>query len=129
MDPLDFYGILMALLLLLNITVTYLLTKGVIDSNRAIPALNERAFTSITKTVAVALLVVITANRVFTWGWPPEATVGLLVISTVITSASPIGWLWLYVTHKFGKGGEISTNANDVVLFKDDQGYGSRRDS
>lgn len=128
MDPIAFYGALMTILLVLNITVTYLLAKGVIDSGRSIPALNERAFTSITKTIAVALLTVLTANRVFEWHWPPEVTVGVLVAATLIVSASPIGWLWLYTTHKFGNSGDSETSANDVILFRD-QEYGPRRDT
>lgn len=119
MDPLAVYGGIMSVLLVFNIIVTYLLTKGVVDSDRSVPALNERAFTSITKTIAVMLLTMLSYNRSFGWNWPPEATVGVLVIATLITSASPIGWLWLYVTHRFGRGGDSSNGANDVVLFKD----------
>ncbi len=111
MDPFLIYGVVMVILLAVNVVVTYLLTKGVADSHRLVPALNERAFTAVTKTIAVSLLTLLSANRAFDFHWPPEFTVGLLVIATLITSASPIGWLWLYVTNKFGDG------PNDIVLF------------
>jgi hypothetical protein len=116
MDPLTIYGGLMTLLLVVNLIVTYLLVRGVRDSSQNVAALNERAFISVTKTVAVSLLTIISFNRAFALGWPPEFTVGLLVIATLITSASPIGWLWLYVTHRFGPE---AINTNDIVLFKD----------
>ncbi len=121
MDPLSIYGGLMTVLFVINITVTYLLVKGVRDSDRSVAALNERAFTSITKTVAVGLLTIISFNRAFDLGWPPEFTVGLLVIATLTTSASPIGWLWLYMTHRFGVDGDNTIGSNDVSLFKDQE--------
>lgn len=117
MDPLYLYGVLMLILLFVNVTVAYLLSRGVIDSKRSVPALNERAFTAVTKSISVAILNILVANRAFDWHWPPEAAVGLLVIATLITSASPIGWLWLYFTNKFGNGNDNTSDPNEVIMF------------
>lgn len=100
-----FISLFLMIVVIFDLTASFLLIKGATETDYSITALNERAFVAANQGAAALLLAILGANRIFDWHLPEVVVLLILSAALMIGSLPSMVWLFLYFTGRFrGKG-------------------------
>jgi low temperature requirement protein LtrA len=99
----SFIGALLILFMFINVAVSLKLFQFAWNSGWKYPALNERAFSALIKTIGSLILGFLGFLRLTGTLLPPDIAVAVLLIAIVLHGFPPIIWLWYCTTGRFNK--------------------------